>query len=77
MYHCAAPAIVACEIIHAVPKSFDIRRIGADDGLLEAHGVGVGPRGIDNGADYRRNAVDLGDAGKTIVSMDENDTIVV
>ena len=74
----AAPAVIAGRVVHLAPTG--LRRPQgscADQHLLQSHGMGVRARRLDDGADHRGHAVDLGDAGHAFVGVDEDDAIVV
>ena len=73
----AAPAVIAGPVIHPVPHGLDLQGVLSDHNLLQSHGMGVGARRGNDGADDRGNAVYLGDAGDAAIRVDENEAIVV
>ena len=77
MDNSAAPAIVAGEIVHALPQALNVGGVGADDRLLQSHRMCVRAPRFDDGANDGRHAVHFRDAGYAFVSVDENQTIVV
>ena len=59
----AAPAVIAGEVVHAIPQALDVGRVFSDDRLLQSHRMGVRACRLDNGADDGGHAIHFRNAG--------------